>query len=57
MKWVAAAGMWSHFLSEERTDDLDVHLNGARAAEDAGEHRDALFGEGVREVLDVAATL
>ncbi len=40
----------------EGTDDLDVHRDGARALQDAGEHGDALLGERVRLPSDSAAS-
>ena len=38
---------------DERTHDLDVHADGAGAAQNAREHRDALLRERVRQVLAV----
>ena len=38
----------------EGAHDGDIDLDSARAAEDAGKHRDALFGEGIREVATSA---
>jgi len=40
----------------KRPHDGDVDLDGAAAAEAAGEHGDALFGEGVGRVAAVAPT-
>lgn len=42
--------------ADEGTHDFDVDLNGAFAAQDAGEHGDALFGEGVGGSADAAPT-
>ena len=42
---------------EEGAHDGDVHLDGAIAVEDAGEHGNAVFGESVRKVATAAAAL
>jgi hypothetical protein len=42
--------------SHERAHDLDVYTYGALASKDARKHRDALFGEGERQVATPAAS-
>jgi hypothetical protein len=42
---------------EEGAHDGDVHLNGAIAVEDAGEHRHTLLGEGVGSIPAAAAAV
>ena len=42
---------------DEGAHDGDVHFHGAWRAQDAGEHGDTLFGEGVGEVFAVLAAL
>jgi len=37
--------------------DLDVHRDRALAAQDAGEHRDALLGEGIGRVAATAVAV
>ena len=39
--------------ADEGADDIDAHRDGPRAAEDAGGHDGAVFGENEREVLPV----
>ena len=41
---------------DERAHNLDVNLHGARTAQDAGEHGNALFGECVRRCTPTAPT-
>ncbi len=42
---------------DERPHDGDVDLDGPVTVKDAGQHRNALFGEGVGQVLSVLPTL
>jgi|GEM_PF-2552737 len=41
---------------DEGSHDGDVYLNGSAAAQNAREHCDTLFGEGVGQVLHIFAT-
>ena len=45
-----AVGVHEPAQLDEGAHDGDVDLDGTGRAEDAGEHGDALFGEGVREI-------
>jgi len=41
----------------KRSHDLDVHLNGSAASENAGEHGYTLFGEGIRRIATTSLSL
>jgi len=48
-----AVGIHQAAELDEGAHDGDVHLHGAGRAEDAGEHGDALLGEGVGEIFSI----
>src|SRR5688572_211813 len=51
------AGLHEPAQADEGAHDLDVHLDRPWAVQDAGEHGDALLGEGVGTVASAASTV